>query len=151
MRNYRDTLQERPNPGHLNKGAFAASVHSLNLDSEWCRNVIEGVRKGLEHIHGLGIVHDDLNPANIMFDDDDVPKITGFGSCRRVGGGLDDAGRKYEWHDEENQANDISNDLEALAEISAWLHGDVDAFKFDECGMLMLSPCSTRLRKSTIG
>jgi serine/threonine protein kinase len=45
---------------------------------------LQGIRRGVEHLHGLGLVHTDLNPTNIMMDGDE-PIIIDFDSCRRQG------------------------------------------------------------------
>jgi hypothetical protein len=41
---YEYSLQQRLNPGHLNKREFARSVR---LDAKWCSSIIEGIKKGL--------------------------------------------------------------------------------------------------------
>ena len=56
------------------------SNRPLNL-----RSCLEGVRNGLDHLHNLGLNHDDINPANIMLDQEDVPIIIDFDSCQREG------------------------------------------------------------------
>ncbi|KAH9945507.1 hypothetical protein B0H21DRAFT_744683 [Amylocystis lapponica] len=48
------------------------------LDTE---SVLEGVQGGIEHIHGLGLVHNDINPSNIVLDDESQPIIIDFDSC----------------------------------------------------------------------
>ena len=45
---------------------------------------MEGIERGVFHLHQLGLIHNDLNPANIMMDGD-VPVIIDFDSCRRKG------------------------------------------------------------------
>jgi serine/threonine protein kinase len=93
FKRYKESLQQRLNPGHLNKRMFA---HSSRLDVAWCRNIVAGIEKGLEHLHTLGLVHNDLNPANIMLDERETPIIIDFGSCRRIGESLRGVGRTYE-------------------------------------------------------
>ena len=43
--------------------------------------VAAGLRSGLEHLHALGLVHNDFHPGNIMMTDNDVPVIVDFGAC----------------------------------------------------------------------
>lgn len=52
------------------------------FDHEIC---LRDVEDGLTHLHGLGFVHNDVNPANIMFDEDGRAVIIDFDSCRREG------------------------------------------------------------------
>jgi serine/threonine protein kinase len=93
LEQYTQSLQQRLNPGHLNKREFA---RSSRLDAAWCSSILEGVKKGLDHIHALGIIHNDITPSNIMLDEHDTPIIIDFGSCRDMGESLEDVGRTYE-------------------------------------------------------
>jgi serine/threonine protein kinase len=52
---------------------------------EWrkCYQIIKGVCEGLHYLHKeRRIVHSDLKPANILLDNDMVPKIADFGISR---------------------------------------------------------------------
>ncbi|KAK4644010.1 hypothetical protein QC761_0048200 [Podospora bellae-mahoneyi] len=55
------------------------------LDGERCLRAIED---GLLHLHSLGLIHNDLNPSNIMFDNDDNVVIIDFDSCEKQGAAL---------------------------------------------------------------
>jgi serine/threonine protein kinase len=45
--------------------------------------IIKGICEGLHHLHKeKSIIHMDLKPANILLNDDFVPKITDFGISR---------------------------------------------------------------------
>ena len=46
---------------------------------------MEGIDCCLDHLHDLGLVHNDLNPAYIMLDKEDVPIIIDFDFCQREG------------------------------------------------------------------
>lgn len=48
--------------------------------------LLEGIKNGLDHLHSLGLNHNDVNPANIMLDQQDVPVIIDFDSCECEGG-----------------------------------------------------------------
>ena len=39
----------------------------------------------LEHAHQAGIIHRDIKPGNILFDEDGTPKITDFGLAKKLG------------------------------------------------------------------
>lgn len=129
FKQYKETLQQKLNPGHLNKREFA---RSSRLDAAWCSGIIQGIRNGLDHLHALGLVHNDITPANIIVDEHDTPVIIDFGSCRANGESLRGVGRTYEWYDHEVKIANPSNDLDALAEMEAWMFGRVDDFKFAE-------------------
>ncbi|KAL8855803.1 MAG: hypothetical protein Q9178_007567 [Gyalolechia marmorata] len=47
---------------------------------------LKGVKDGLDHLHSLGLNHNDVNPANIMLDKLDGPVIIDFDSCDLEGG-----------------------------------------------------------------
>lgn len=129
FKQYKDSLQQRLNPGHLNKREFA---RSSRLHAAWCSRVLKGIRNGLDHLHALGLVHNDITPANIMLDERETPIIIDFGSCRAEGESLKGVGRTYEWYDPEVKTAKPSNDLDALVEMQAWMFGKVDDFKFVE-------------------
>ncbi|EPQ58795.1 kinase-like protein, partial [Gloeophyllum trabeum ATCC 11539] len=95
------------------------------------RNVIDGfnkdsairdIRSGLEHIHSLGYVHNDLNPANIMFDDDHVAVIIDFGSCAREGEDMGYSGGTFGWSNNA-RVSKRENDFYGLRLIERWLAG----------------------------
>lgn len=44
--------------------------------------IIKGICEGLHYLHASRIVHLDLKPANILLDDNMVPKIADFGLSR---------------------------------------------------------------------
>ncbi|KAF8149171.1 kinase-like domain-containing protein [Crassisporium funariophilum] len=47
--------------------------------------IISGIKAALEHIHSFGLVHDDINPRNIMVDIAGNPIVIDFDSCVAVG------------------------------------------------------------------
>ena len=99
-------------------------------DVESCLN---GVEEGIRHLHSLRLVHNDINPANIMLADNATPVIIDFGSCRANGQSLQGVGRTYEWYDRSVQQSIPENDWDALDEIREWLSGrDNRAFKYKE-------------------
>ncbi|TVU49087.1 hypothetical protein EJB05_00378, partial [Eragrostis curvula] len=66
------------------------SGESSGLDWDTRYRIIEGVCSGLHYLHeewqvGTPIIHMDLKPANILLDDNMVPKIADFGISRLFG------------------------------------------------------------------
>jgi serine/threonine protein kinase len=47
-----------------------------------CYEIIKGISEGIRYLHENNIIHLDLKPANIMLDDNMIPKITDFGLSR---------------------------------------------------------------------
>ncbi|PBK67944.1 kinase-like protein [Armillaria solidipes] len=55
------------------------------LPREDIESLLDQIKQGIEHIHDLGLVHNDINPRNILFDDDGRLVIIDFDSCRKQG------------------------------------------------------------------
>lgn len=126
FRRYMSTLLEAVNPQRLGKAAFLSSARELvkaNMKSD-----LEGILAAIKHLHSFGLVHNDINPANIMLDNDGTFILIDFDSCRSIGESLRDTETKRtrHWH---NPAVDISlekNDLDAFRDLQIWLTGSAD-------------------------
>ncbi|OQD77378.1 hypothetical protein PENANT_c108G10381 [Penicillium antarcticum] len=126
FKRYTSTLLERVNPRGLGKKAFLSSGRELVNDE--IKTSLRGLMAGIEHLHSLGLVHNDVNPANIMFDQDGTLVLIDFDSCRYIGEPLRNTGTKrtHRWH---NPSIDISlekNDLDAFKDLQTWLAGSAD-------------------------
>jgi len=55
---------------------------------------LEGIESGLKHLHSLGLIHNDINPRNIMLRKDDTPVIIDFDTCQRAGEKCTSAGTR---------------------------------------------------------
>lgn len=53
---------------------------------------------GVSHLHSLGVAHNDLNPRNILLDENDRPVIFDLGSCKAFGEKLTEGGIP-KWND----------------------------------------------------
>lgn len=126
LERYSHTLMKEVNPRSLMKRKLSSTRQATGDYS--C--VLAGIESGIKHLHSLGLVHNDINPSNIMIDNHRAI-IIDFGSCRRVGESLEDVGRTYEWYDEKVQHSLFENDLNALEEIRIWLGTSSRAFQFD--------------------
>ncbi|KAK3320633.1 hypothetical protein B0T19DRAFT_430091 [Cercophora scortea] len=128
---YPETLLHKINPGSLNKSALVRSSDRMAARKLAAR-YLPGIEAGILHLHGLGLVHNDLNPANIMITEDDTPVIIDFDGASAPGTALDDTKRTYEWYDRDVRVSQESNDLAALEEIRVWLTGSSpDKFQFE--------------------
>lgn len=114
------------------KRAFMYDGRSLK-NRDGC---LHGVEMGIRHLHSLGLIHNDINPSNVMIDestDKDTSIIIDFDSCRPVGESLEEVGRTFEWYDESVQLSLPSNDLDARYEIREWLSDNsTKSFKFED-------------------
>ncbi|CAI7569389.1 unnamed protein product [Penicillium bialowiezense] len=125
---YDCSLYQRVNPHKHGKRAFVA--HRERSPPSEVSSWLEGIEAGIRHLHPLGIIHNDINPSNIMFAGD-VPVIIDFDSAAGEGGGMIMNGGTYEWHDQTRQIARPNNDLDALRELDTWLRGSVDNFIYD--------------------
>lgn len=124
---YSITMMDLLNPRHLNKAAFLNSRPALPETA----NYLEGTKAGILHLHSLNLVHNDLNPTNIMISRDGTPVIIDFDSCLPKGACLGKTKRTYGWYDQDVHVSVESNDLDALKELQTWLTGSSeDDFKF---------------------
>jgi hypothetical protein len=113
---YAGSLQDRLNPGSLNKSCFILSqdhVQSHRQASRYLPQIEDGVR----YLHSLDLVHNDINPANIMLDEKETPITIDFDSSCAPGQDLGMAKRTCRWYDPQVSKSQVSNDLDALAEL----------------------------------
>lgn len=81
------------------------------------RDILKGIESGIKHLHGLGIMHNDVNPTNIMFKSDDLTSvIIDFDSCGREGDKLVKAGTMG-WSDDGFDFATANNDYYGLKKI----------------------------------
>ncbi|KAF2241352.1 hypothetical protein BU26DRAFT_440672 [Trematosphaeria pertusa] len=87
------------------------------FDKDLC---IKKIKSAVEHIHSLGLAHNDLNPSNIMLNQGE-PIIIDFGSCQPFGKALVSAGTPG-WVDVDCcTTSALRNDEVALDRIRTWL------------------------------
>jgi serine/threonine protein kinase len=105
----------------LGKDRFRSSGRELVDDSIIAS--LDGIFQGIKHLHSLGLVHNDINPTNILFDEYGTPVLIDFDSCRKVGESLRDTETKrtHQWHDPKTDTASEKNDLGAFEELKIWL------------------------------
>jgi serine/threonine protein kinase len=86
------------------------------IDIETCMNKIVSA---VNHLHSLGLAHNDLTPMNIMVDKNDSPVLTDFGSCGPFGARLITAGTPG-LIDEDYIISGVPFDRHALMKIRTW-------------------------------
>jgi serine/threonine protein kinase len=87
------------------------------LDTSAC---MRGIRAALQHLHSLGLAHNDINPTNIALDVNDNSILLDFGSCRRFGENLLSGGTPG-WIDKDYSISAQCHDEFAMEKIEAWL------------------------------
>ncbi|KAI1132330.1 kinase-like protein [Nemania abortiva] len=102
---YRMTLAK-----HLRKG--------YPIDVDLC---LAGVEKAVSHLHSLKLVHNDINPSNIMLDDNNEPVLIDFDSCKYEGEELGLKGGTEGWADPTARIATFDNDFYGLAKIREYL------------------------------
>ncbi|KAE8318275.1 kinase-like protein [Aspergillus transmontanensis] len=102
---------------------YAATLLEANMKSR-----LEGILAAIKHFHSLGLVHNDINSANIMLDEDGTLILIDFDSCRYIRESLSstETKRTRHWHDPSVDISLEKNDLDALKDLQIWLTGSVD-------------------------
>ncbi|OKO93427.1 hypothetical protein PENSUB_12490 [Penicillium subrubescens] len=88
----------------------------------------------IKHLHSLGIVHNDINPANILLDEDGTLILNDFDRCRYIEESLHNTATKrtHHWHDSSVDISLAKNDLDAFKELTIWLNGSAtEEFLFE--------------------
>jgi len=87
------------------------------LDVEAC---LRGIEDSLIHLHGLGLIHNDINPENIMLREDDTPVLIDFNTCQREGEVCRSAGSGV-WSPAKMDLSVRENDYYGLSKIKEGL------------------------------
>uniref|UniRef100_A0ACD5W326 Uncharacterized protein n=1 Tax=Avena sativa TaxID=4498 RepID=A0ACD5W326_AVESA len=64
------------------KGSLDRYINDAYREWGKCYEIIKGICEGVRYLHENNIIHLDLKPANILLDDNMIPKITDFGLSR---------------------------------------------------------------------
>lgn len=91
--------------------------HGRDFDADVC---MSSITSAVQHLHSLGLAHNDLNPSNIMVDESDTSFVIDYGSCQPFGNDLITAGSRG-WIDEEFITSAQKHDEVALTKIRTWL------------------------------
>ncbi|EED11921.1 conserved hypothetical protein [Talaromyces stipitatus ATCC 10500] len=81
---------------------------------------IQSIESGIRHLHRLGLIHNDINPRNIMISEDDRPIIIDFDSCKPEGEELGKPGTPG-WVIESAEYARQENDFFGLSMIKKYL------------------------------
>ncbi|KAG6043558.1 hypothetical protein E4U39_004385 [Claviceps sp. Clav50 group G5] len=92
---------------------------STPFDKELC---LEGIKRGVRHLHSLGIVHNDIKPNNIMLDEMDRPIIIDLDSWQQDGKELGSKKGTADWSIEGAKYALFENDIFGLSKIKEFLY-----------------------------
>ena len=124
-----------------------------NTLTDYSKNKLGSVDKGpfmqaltsaIDHLHSLGWAHNDLNPGNILADEQGMPVLIDFGSAGEIGAKLGSSRGTKGWIDGEMKdyhTSDKGHDLFAIEKIRMWL--DVPIFEDQERWTLFRSQLSS--------
>lgn len=93
--------------------------------------IISGVTAGIDHLHSLGLVHNDINPMNIMVDKVGNAIITDFDSCVPVGAPCDAGTPGWSQLRTPNKVASFENDVYGLDLVSKFVRGEYDGTEYD--------------------
>jgi serine/threonine protein kinase len=83
------------------------------------------LRSAIEHIHRLGLAHNDLNPSNIGLNKQDHPVIIDWGSCKGFGEELLSAGTPG-WIEDDFDISKKEHDSLAIEKLVEWVKTQKD-------------------------
>jgi serine/threonine-protein kinase len=72
--------------------SLAEVVTGQAMPARWCASIARQILGALVCAHGVGVIHRDLRPANVMLLADDVVKLLDFGIVRLLGEAAADVG-----------------------------------------------------------
>lgn len=87
---------------HLDKSAF-----------------LQAMEAAVQHLHALGLAHNDINPHNIMVRNN-MPVLVDFGSCQPFGAKLQSLGTPG-WCKEDFTTSESEHDVYSLGVLRTWL------------------------------
>jgi serine/threonine protein kinase len=118
------------NPRGLYKTMFM-NAEELKPCRERAARYLPLVEIKICHLHSLKRIHNDINPADILITEDDIPVFIDFGSSRDPGTDLADVGRTHGWFNANFSKAMESNDFDALKEMRTWLtRSSADDYQF---------------------
>lgn len=79
----------------------------------------ESLKSAVEHLHTLGLAHNDINPDNIMVKNGS-PVLIDFDSCQPFGKHLQSLGTEG-WYEKVFYTSEKEHDIYSLGKVQEWL------------------------------
>ncbi|KAF5641856.1 kinase-like domain protein [Fusarium tjaetaba] len=114
------------------KTTLSERAHDISFGLGQREKCIAAIKSVLEHLHSLGLAHNDLSPSNIMFTDKGEPVLLDFDACHPVGTELDKGGHVGDWQGISRVVYKESStecDLKALEYLDTWLKNKYEEMK----------------------
>ena len=67
---------------YMGGGSLSDRIKKRIYNVEEATRILEYIAMGLDEAHSKGIIHRDLKPGNILFNNNDIPKISDFGIAK---------------------------------------------------------------------
>jgi hypothetical protein len=69
---------------YAQRGDLEERLRAGAMNPEEARHLVLNLALGLEHVHSAGVLHRDLKPGNVLFDEHGIAKLADFGLARVV-------------------------------------------------------------------
>ncbi|KJZ70629.1 hypothetical protein HIM_09984 [Hirsutella minnesotensis 3608] len=95
----------------------------LSLNAPFNKDLcLQDMEQGIQHLHSLGFVHNDINPMNVMVDEMDRAIIIDFDSCQQVGHKLGLKAGTHGWSTQELEYARFDNDFIGLSRLREYMY-----------------------------
>ncbi|KAI1405945.1 serine/threonine-protein kinase [Hypoxylon fuscum] len=98
--------------------ALTPDIQDLDQDQ-----FLKELESAVDHLHSLGLAHNDIKPENIMIKNG-APVLIDFGSCQPFGKPLQSLGTNG-WCEEVFFTSEKKHDIYSLAKLRDWLHTEL--------------------------
>ncbi|KAI0559195.1 Protein kinase [Gracilaria domingensis] len=83
--------------------------------------VMGSIRSAVQHLHSLGLCHNDVSLSNIMFREDDTVALIDFDSCRRNGEKMGHKRGAWDCCDVNATVSSFENDFYSMRKVNRYL------------------------------
>lgn len=102
----------------------------LKVDAPFNKDLcLRGIEQGIQHLHSLGLVHNDINPTNVMVDEMDNAVIIDFDSCQQEGCKLGLKAGTRGWSMEGSEYASFENDTFGLSRLREYMFTCSNGFR----------------------